>query len=201
MTALQTRHLRPGDLAGLRWRGYIRESSQEQTDRGTPVERQRNDILRAAEELHLVPAPPLWYERTGSGEREEAPELERALADAGQYDVLVVFATSRLARNRAEAVKVKAAFAKAGMAIYFVSERIISGARETRLTEGIREVIDEEDNQTRRHWVAGGLREKQLSGRWVGQSRSGIAATCPTTRTARGPGMGCWNPTRRRRRS
>jgi DNA invertase Pin-like site-specific DNA recombinase len=167
---LNVRHLRPSDLQGLRWRGYIRESSQEQTDRGTPVERQRRDIERAAEELHLVPAPPLWYERTGSGEAVGAPEIERAIEDArrGEYGVLAVFATSRLARNRAEAVRVKAALREAGVAIYFVTERIVSGAYVSSLAEGVGEVLDEHANEERRLFVAGGLREKQLSGRWVG---------------------------------
>lgn len=166
MTRLQARHLRPADLRGKTWRGYVRESTEEQTERGTPPARQKADILRAVEELGMV-GEPFWYERSGSGES-VSEELQRALNDAGQYDVLVAFATSRFARNRFEAVRMKAAFAEAGIIIYFASDRIISGARETRLTEGIKEVVDAEENETRRHWIAGGLRERQLSGRWVG---------------------------------
>lgn len=110
---------------------------------------------------------PVWYERSGSGEK-VSDELQRALSDAGQYDVLVVFSTSRFARNRAEAVRMKAAFAEAGVIIYFASDRMISGARTSSLTEGIKEVVDAEENETRRFYIAGGLRERQLSGRWVG---------------------------------
>jgi DNA invertase Pin-like site-specific DNA recombinase len=165
---MQTRHLRPTDLQGLRWRGFARESTEEQTARGTPVDRQRHDIERAAEELQLVPAPPVWYQSTGSGEREGIPELQQALADAGQYDVLVCFATSRFARNRAEAVRMKAAFKKAGLVIYFVSERMISGSYSSSLQEGLGEVLDEHANEEKRLYVSGGLRERQLSGKWVG---------------------------------
>jgi DNA invertase Pin-like site-specific DNA recombinase len=163
---LQVRHLKPADLAGKTWRGYVRVSTEHQAEKWSP-ERQRQDIERAAEELHLVPAPPLWYERSGSGELESA-ELQRALGDAGQYDVLVCFATSRFARNRAEAVRMKAAFTKAGVVVYFASNRMISGARTSSLSEGIMEVVDAEENETKRLWVAGGLRERQRDGKWVG---------------------------------
>ena len=166
---MNVRHLRPENLRGLRWRGYVRESTAAQADKWSP-ERQRSDIARAADELGLVAAEPTFYERTGSGEAESV-ELALALADAkrGQYDVLLVLTTSRFARNRAEAVRMKSLFRKAGVPIYFVSERIVSGSRASNLLEGVREVMDEEENDTRRHWIAGGQRERMLSGRWLGQ--------------------------------
>lgn len=166
---MNVRHLRPENLRGFRWRGYVRESTAAQADKWSP-ERQRSDIVRAADELGLVAVEPTFYERTGSGEAESA-ELALALADArrGQYDVLLVLTTSRFARNRAEAVRMKALFRKAGVPIYFVSERIVSGSRASNLLEGVREVMDEEENDTRRHWIAGGQRERMLSGRWLGQ--------------------------------
>lgn len=171
MGRMSVRHLRQEDLAGLVWRGLVRESTAEQADGWSP-ERQRSDIRRAADELGMIPArDPLYYERIGSGEREAVPELKRALADgrAGEYQVLVVLTTSRFARNATEARIVKRDFARAGIAIYFVHDRIISGSRQSLLTEGIKEVIDEAENETRRMWVAGGLRERQLSGRWMGR--------------------------------
>ena len=116
----------------------------------------------------MVGVEPLFYERVGSGEEEAAPELARALADAGQYDVLAVFHTSRFARNRAEAVRMKAEFRKAGIVIYFTSQRLVSGAFTSALSEGIGEVLDEFENEQRRLWIAGGLRERQKSGRWHG---------------------------------
>jgi DNA invertase Pin-like site-specific DNA recombinase len=166
---MNVRHLRPENLKGLRFRGYVRESTAAQADGWSP-ERQRSDILRAADELGLVAVEPTFYERTGSGEAESA-ELVAALADArrGQYDVLLVLTTSRFARNRAEAVRVKTLFRKAGIPIYFVHERIVSGSRDSGLNEGIREVLDENENETRRMWIAGGQRERMLSGRWLGQ--------------------------------
>lgn len=163
-------HLRPEDLRGLRWRGLVRESTARQAEAWSP-ERQRSDIRRAADELGMVPAEPLFYERVGSGEKEAVPELKAALADGTrhEYDVLVVFATSRFARNATEARIVKRDFRRAGIVIYFSSERIISGSRSSNLSEGIREVIDEQENETRRLFVAGGMRERQLSGRWTGR--------------------------------
>jgi site-specific DNA recombinase len=165
-----TRHLRPEDLAGLRWRGLVRESTERQAEAWSP-ERQRSDIRRAADELGMLPAEPLFYERVGSGEKTNVPEVRQALDEGrtGQYDVLVVLTTSRLARNATEARIIKRDFAKAGVVIYFAQDRIVSGARSSRLTEGIKEVLDEEENQTRRMWVAGGMRERHLSGRWQGR--------------------------------
>lgn len=164
---MNTRHLRPEDLAGLRWRGLVRESTEAQADRFSP-ERQRDDLRRAGDELGMIPTKPLFYERVGSGEAVGAEELTQALADAGQYDVLVVLHTSRFARNRAEAVRRKAEFKKAGIIIYFAAQRLISGTYVGALSEGISEVIDENENEQRRFWVAGGLRQRQVSGRWVG---------------------------------
>jgi site-specific DNA recombinase len=163
------RHLRVEDLVGRRWRGYVRESSQAQAEMWSP-ERQRNDLRRAASELGLIEVVPAFYERTGTGE-ESAEELDQALADgqARQYDVLLVLTTSRFARNREEAVRRKGQFAKAGIPIYFVQDRILSGARSSSLLEGVREVIDQEENDQRRYFIAGGMRERQLSGRWIGR--------------------------------
>lgn len=164
---MRVRHLRPEDLAGKRWRGLVRESTAAQADRWSP-ERQRDDLRRAADDLGLIPVEPLFYERVGSGEAVGAEELEQAVEDATQYDVLLVLTTSRFARNRAEAVRMKAEFQRAGIVIYFVADRIISGSRVGSLTEGIKEVIDQEENEQRRFWVAGGMRQRQVSGRWVG---------------------------------
>jgi site-specific DNA recombinase len=167
---MNPRHLRPEDLRGRRWRGLVRESSAEQARKETTPERQRADLRRAASELGMTDAEPLFYERVGSGEAEDVPELQRALVDgkAGQYDVLVVFHTSRFARNRAEAVRMKVEFRKAGIVLYFVAQRIVSGAFTSALSEGMNEVLDEYENEQRRLWIAGGLRERQKSGRWHG---------------------------------
>lgn len=164
---MNVRHLRSEQLRGLRWRGYVRESTQEQTDKWSPI-RQRRDLERAADELGLV-GDPFFYERTGSGES-DSTELLEALADAkrGEYDVLLVLHTSRFARNRAEAVRVKALARRWGPIIYFVEQRIISGARSSGLHEGIAEVIDEHANEERRYWIAGGNRERHKAGLWLG---------------------------------
>ena len=166
---MNTRHLRLEDLRGLRWRGLVRESTEAQADKWSP-ERQRDDLRRAGDELGMVPTEPLFYERVGSGEVVGAEELSTALADgkAGLYDVLVVLHTSRFARNRAEAVRRKAEFKRAGIVIYFAAQRLISGTYVGGLSEGIAEVVDENENEQRRFWVAGGLRQRQVSGRWVG---------------------------------
>jgi hypothetical protein len=62
----------------------------------------------------------------------------------------------------------KAEFRRAGIVLYFVAQRIVSGAFTSALSEGINEVLDEYENEQRRLWIAGGLRERQKSGRWHG---------------------------------
>jgi site-specific DNA recombinase len=176
MTApVRVRHLTEANLAGRRWRGLVRESTERQADRWSP-ERQRQDIRRAADELSMVGVEPLFYERVGSGEAVGAPELRQALDDArrGEYDVLVLLTTSRFARNVLEARRLKAAFREAGVVIYFAIDRILSGSRTGRLTEGLREVLDEEENEVRRMWVSGGMRQRQSAGRWVGNVPFGL---------------------------
>lgn len=162
----RTRHLRPEDLRGKRWAGWLRESTEDQAD---AVARQRADIIRAAEELGMT-GPTWWYSRVGSGEAVAMPELAEALEDgkANEYDVLVVYHTSRFGRNRAEVARMKALFAKAGIVIYFAAQRMISGSGATGPMEGILEALDEYDNEQRRLWIAGGLRERQKAGRWTG---------------------------------
>jgi DNA invertase Pin-like site-specific DNA recombinase len=164
-----SRHLTPAALRGLRWRGLVRESTEAQAEKWSP-ERQRDDLRRAAAEIGLIPVHPEFYERVGSGEEVGASELAQALEDgkAGQYDVLLVLHTSRFARNRTEATRMKEAFRRAGVVIYFTAQRLISGSYTGALTEGISEVIDEHENEQRRFWIAGGLRQRQLSGRWTG---------------------------------
>jgi DNA invertase Pin-like site-specific DNA recombinase len=164
-----SRHLTPAALRGLRWRGLVRESTEAQAEKWSP-ERQRDDLRRAAAEIGLIPVHPEFYERVGSGEEVGASELAQALEDgkAGQYDVLLVLHTSRFARNRTEATRMKEAFRRAGVVIYFTAQRLISGSYTGALTEGISEVIDEHENEQRRFWIAGGQRQRQMSGRWVG---------------------------------
>jgi DNA invertase Pin-like site-specific DNA recombinase len=165
-----TRHLQPSDLRGRRWRGLVRESSAEQAKKDATPERQRADLRRAADELGLIAVEPLFYERVGSGEEEGVPELAQALADgkADQYDVLVVFHSSRFARNVLEARTMKREFAKVGVSIYFTSQRVLSGSYVSGLSEGLAEVLDEHENDQRRMWISGGIRERQRAGRWHG---------------------------------
>ncbi len=168
------RHLRPEDLRGKRWAGWLRESSADQAEN---VVRQQADIERAARELGMT-GPVRWYSRVGSGEAVAMPELAAALADGarGEYDVLVAFHTSRFARNRAEATRMKREFQRAGIVVYFAAQRLISGSFGSVLTEGVSEVIDEYDNEVRRMWIAGGLRERAKAGRWTGHIPFGYRA-------------------------
>lgn len=58
--------------------------------------------------------------------------------------MLVVYHTSRFARNRADAILYKQELRGLGTTVVFVSQGIISGNDNDFLTEGINEVLDEQ---------------------------------------------------------
>ena len=81
-----------------------------------------------------------------------------------QFDVLLVYHTSRFARNRADAIRCKAELRKLGKIVVFVSQGIISGNDDDFLNEGINEVLDEHYSRNLSRWVADGLRVKHENG-------------------------------------
>lgn len=130
---------------------------------------QRVQCERAVVDLGLVLAEPHEYIRVGTGE-EFSPELAQATADgrAGAFDVLVVAYSSRLGRSVREVENAKHALREAGVVVYIAEQRQISGTFANMLAEGVSQVVDAQANAERAVRVAGGLRERQQSGKWVG---------------------------------
>ncbi len=90
----------------------------------------------------------------------------QALQDAQQdhFDVLLVYHTSRFARNRADAIQYKTQLAALGKTIVFVSQGILSGRDQGFLSEGINEVLDEHYSRNLSRWVADGFWVKHQEG-------------------------------------
>ena len=148
-------------LRGLRTRSYVRES----TARQAGPDHYGPDVQRAGMhafcERHGLRAPTVEYFDTASGRSiEKRGAFQQALEDADEYDVLLVFHSSRSFRNRHDAAVFKRRFRLAGLAIVFTDQQLISGNPETSLQEGFHELIDEQRSQEQGRFISGGLRQK-----------------------------------------
>lgn len=157
------------DLRGLRSEGYIRDSTLDQRD-GYGPELQRRAIHNFAKSYGLVLGD-AWYTDfiTGTSTLKRSG-FHQALDDAGtdRYDVLLVYNTSRFARNRADAIRYKTQMQNLGKVVVFVSQSIISGNDNDFLNEGISEVLDEHYSRNLSRWVRDGLRVKASHGYSLG---------------------------------
>ena len=87
---------------------YIRESTEEQ-GQGFSPDAQRESIRRFAPENNLELIGEYCDFHSGWRKSEARPEFQRLMADAaeGKFDVVLVFHTSRFARNQIEARRYK----------------------------------------------------------------------------------------------
>ncbi len=168
----------PADLVGKRTRTYIRESTERQAlaDRTGPA-LQRADIDRFVEQWGLETPEREYFDAASGRSVDGRLELQRALAEADQYDVLLVYNTSRSFRNFEDAAIWKAKFRHAGVTIVFTEPGIISGNRRTRLQERIAEIQDEEKVEEQGRMIANGLKQKSCGACTTARSRWGTTAS------------------------
>ena len=125
MSLAQAIDLRPEDLAGRRWAGYVRDSTRAQADRYGP-DLQRAEQGRFAERYGLS-ATDLEYLDLVSGKdtlrRSDFARMVRD-AEAGAFDVLLVYDTSRFARNIEDAYTYRRRLAAAGVTIVFCADNL-----------------------------------------------------------------------------
>ena len=135
--------LRPEDLAGRRWAGYVRESTRGQADRYGP-DLQRAEQRRFAERHALAPTDLEYLDLVSGKDTLRRTDFARMLADAetGAFDVLLCYDTSRFARNVADAWTYRDRLAKAGVIVVFCADGLISGNVETYELEGLKTVSD-----------------------------------------------------------
>ena len=135
--------LRPEDLTGRTWAGYIRESTRGQADRYGP-EIQRAEQHRYAERYGLAPTGREYVDLVSGKDTLRRSDFVRMVADAeaGAFEVLLCYDTSRFARNVADAYAYRERLARAGVAIVFCSDGLISGNVDTFEVEGLKTVSD-----------------------------------------------------------
>ncbi len=148
-------------LRGLRTRSYIRESSlrQVKADHYGP-DTQRAGIRRFCERWQLAYPDREYFDASSGRGTAKRNFLHSALAEADEYDVLLVYITSRSFRNREDAQSWKRKFREAGITIVFTEQGIISGLPRDKLLEGFHEIIDEQYSDTQAMLISGGLRQK-----------------------------------------
>jgi DNA invertase Pin-like site-specific DNA recombinase len=143
MLARHATDLRPDDLAGRRWAGYIRESTRGQADRYGPAIQRDEQAAWAAR--HGLIATELEYIDLVSGKDTiRRSDFRRMLADAeaGRFEVLLCYDTSRFARNVADAYRYREQLERAGVVVVFCADGLIAGNTETYELEGLKTVSD-----------------------------------------------------------
>jgi DNA invertase Pin-like site-specific DNA recombinase len=145
-------------LKGLRSRGLVRESTEEQGARSGPVLQEREE--RAFAERWGILAPDRFYTdfRTGS-DAAKRPEFLRMVSDAKarQFDVLLVYDTSRLSRNWRQAGFYEDELHRAGVVVAYVYEQqLSSGAGQLQVV--VNHAINQDWLDKHREKVAQGYR-------------------------------------------
>ncbi len=135
--------LRPEDLAGRSWAGYLRESTRGQADRYGP-DLQRAEQHQFAERHGLLPTGREYVDLVSGKDTLRRTDFARMLADAeeGAFEVLLCYDTSRFARNVADAWQYRDRLARAGVVVVFCADGLISGNVDTYELEGLKTVSD-----------------------------------------------------------
>jgi site-specific DNA recombinase len=156
----------------LRAVAYVRESTEEQ-GQGFSPDAQREGIRRFAPENSLELVGEYCDFHSGWRKSEARPEFQRLMADAaaGKFDVVLVYHTSRFARNQVEARRYKQLL-RERLGIRVVSVTQPMGEDHTDpsafLAESIHEMFDEYYSVSLSFWTRSGLKEKARQGHLVG---------------------------------
>ena len=135
--------LRPEDLAGRRWAGYVRDSTRAQADRYGP-DLQRTEQRHFAERYGLAASDLEYLDLVSGKDTLQRSDFARMVrdAEAGAFDVLLVYDTSRFARNIEDAYTYRRRLAAVGVTIVFCADNLISGNVDTYELEGLKTVAD-----------------------------------------------------------
>jgi DNA invertase Pin-like site-specific DNA recombinase len=115
------------DLRGLRARGLIRESTEEQGERSGPIVQQREEQAFATR--WELSGPDRFYTDFQSGsDARKRPQFLQMVQDAkaGLFDVLLVYDTSRLSRNWRQAGFYEDELHTAGVCVAYLHEGQLS---------------------------------------------------------------------------
>ncbi len=151
---------------------YIRESTEEQ-GQGFSPDAQREAIRKFVAENGLSLVGEYCDFHSGWRKADGRPEFQHLMADAAErrFDVVLVYHTSRFARNQVEARRYKQMLReRLGIKVISVSQPLGEDPSDpsTFLTESIHEMFDEYYSVSLSFWTRTGLREKARQGHLVG---------------------------------
>jgi site-specific DNA recombinase len=146
---------------------YIRESTEEQ-GRGYSPDGQRQAIARYAAEHEMTLVEEYIDFETGRL-ADKRPDFQRLIEDAMEhrFDVVLVFHTSRFARNTVEAKRCKKLLrSELGIDVISVTQPLGADANDPAafLSESVHEIFDEYYSVSLSFWTKMGLREKARQG-------------------------------------
>jgi site-specific DNA recombinase len=152
---------------------YVRESTEEQ-GQGFSPDAQRQAIAKFAAENDLTIVGEYCDFHSGWRKADGRPEFQRLMADAAErrFDVVLVFHTSRFARNQVEARRYKALLReRLGIRVVSVTQPTGEDPSDPSsfLAESIHEMFDEYYSVSLSFWTRAGLAEKARQGHLVGQ--------------------------------
>jgi DNA invertase Pin-like site-specific DNA recombinase len=151
---------------------YVRESTEEQ-GQGFSPDAQRQAIARFAAENGMAVTDEYCDFHSGWRKADGRPEFQRLMTDAAdrKFDVVLVFHTSRFARNQVEARRYKQLLReRLGIKVFSVTQPMGEDPRDPSsfLAESIHEMFDEYYSVSLSFWTRSGLREKARQGYLVG---------------------------------
>ncbi len=151
---------------------YVRESTEEQ-GQGFSPDAQRQAVARFASENGMALIDEYCDFHSGWRKADGRPEFQRLMTDAAdrKFDVVLVFHTSRFARNQVEARRYKQLLReRLGIKVFSVTQPMGEDPSDPSsfLAESIHEMFDEYYSVSLSFWTRSGLREKARQGYLVG---------------------------------
>jgi len=151
---------------------YVRESTEEQGQSFSP-DAQRQAIRKFAAENDLTIVEEYCDFHSGWRKTDGRRDFHRLMADAAErrFDVVLVFHTSRFARNQVEARRYKALLReRLGIRVVSVTQPMGEDPSDPSsfLAESIHEMFDEYYSVSLSFWTRAGLAEKARQGHLVG---------------------------------
>lgn len=170
---------------------YVRESTEEQ-GQGFSPDAQREGIRRFAPENNLELVGEYCDFHSGWRKSEARPEFQRLMADAaaGKFDVVLVFHTSRFARNQVEARRYKQLLReRLGIRVVSVTQPMGEGHTDPSafLAESIHEMFDEYYSSRCPSGHAADSRRRHAKGISSAASRGATCATPTASSPSRTP--------------
>ena len=151
------------ELSGLRARGLVRESTVLQGERGSGPAEQR-DAETAFAARWNVQFDGRFYEDFKSGSKaEKRPQFLQMVRDAtaGQFDVLLVYDTTRFGRNWREVGRYEQDLHNAGVVIAYVQNGALSSGP-SQISQVVHHALGEEWLDVHRTKVRGGYRRNRF---------------------------------------